>query len=84
MTGYDMAEKNNNKFWLKFLLGIGVLLLGFAAGYGMLNQKVNNNCMRLEKVENKSGDTHDKVIKIESDVKHILEVVESIEKKMNN
>lgn len=73
---------SNNKYWLKLLIGIGIVLLGFAAGYGMLNQKVEHNCERIEKVETKSDETHDKVIKIEATVEHIKEAVDRIEKKL--
>ena len=38
----------NGKFWLKFLVAIGVLLLGFAVGYGMLSQKVEDNTSHIE------------------------------------
>ncbi|GAH66338.1 unnamed protein product [marine sediment metagenome] len=74
--------KNSNKFWLKFLVGLGVILISFAVGYGMLNQKVNNHNKRIEKVELKAGETHDKVIKIEVDVEHIRKTVDRIEKKL--
>ena len=43
-----MGKNGNGKFWLKFLVAIGVLLLGFAVGYGMLSQKVEDNTLHIE------------------------------------
>lgn len=36
----------NNSFWTKFLASIGILLLGFAVGYGMLRKEVTDNSDR--------------------------------------
>lgn len=74
--------KKGNIFWLKFLVGLGIMLISFAVGYGMLNQKVSNHNKRIEKVEIKAGEAHDKIIKIEVDVEHIRKTVDRIEKKL--
>ncbi len=41
-------DKSNGRFWLKFLVTVSVLLFGFAVGYGMLSQKVEDNTSHIE------------------------------------
>lgn len=78
-----MANNNGNKFWIKFLASIGIVLIAFAVGYGTLNQKVEDSCKRIEKVEKESRETHDRVIEIDTKVEAILKSVERIEGKIN-
>ena len=72
----------NNKYWLKILVGIGVILLGFAAGYGMLNQKVERNFEDIKLHNGKIDVCERAIIEQGQDLKHIKEAVDRIEKKL--
>jgi hypothetical protein len=78
-----MAKNSNgNKFWLKLLVGVGIVLMGFAVGYGMLNQKVENNCETI-KIHNEKIDTCERaVIEQGRDIKHIMKTTEKILEKL--
>lgn len=46
-----MAKNGNGKFWIKLLVSVGIVLLGVAAGYGMLRGEVADNTSHIETVK---------------------------------
>ena len=75
---------NGNKFWLKFLAGIGIVLLGFAVGYGML-------CQRVEENSKKVNENSEKIIQVDRalaeqgvNIEYIKKAVDEIRKEIKN
>lgn len=78
-----MAKNSNgNKIWLKFLVGIGIILMGVAVGYGILNERVANNCDTIKDHKEKIDICERAVFEQARDIKHIKETVDRIEKKL--
>lgn len=75
-----MADKN--RFWIKLLVGLGVLLLGFAAVWGVVGKTVSDNSKTLEKHEVKIQEHREIIIEQRHDIKHIKKAVDRIEKKL--
>lgn len=76
------TNNNGNKFWLKFLVGIGIVLLGVAVGYGVLNERVAHNCEDIKEIKPKVDILQKSSIEQGADIKHIKETVDRIEKKL--
>lgn len=81
--------KEKNKFWIKLLVPIGILLITFAVGYGTLNQKVTHNTTTSEKNDVAIDGIKEDVLIIKGDVKvisvkqdAIKESLDRIEKKL--
>ena len=63
--------KEKNRFWIKLLVPLGILLVTFAVGYGTLNQKVNHNTATGEKNDTAVDSIKEDVLIIMGDVKVI-------------
>lgn len=76
-----MAQNNNN-FWLKLMVSVGIVLIAAAVAYGILNQKVTYNCKTIETHQKKIETCEKALIEQGSDIKHIKGAVDRIEKKL--
>ena len=74
--------KKNNGTWTKLLVGIGLSLLAFAVGYGMLKSDVKHNKEQIEANKQCSEENKEAVTGIKKDIIYIKEAVDRIEKKL--
>jgi len=72
-----------NGTWIKLLTVVGIALLGFAVGYGMLKGKVSANTVKIEEVKNEgcipAREAKTNIAVMQKDIEHIKGAVDRIE-----
>lgn len=82
LKGNEMVNEKN-RFWIKLLVPIGILLVTtFAVAWGVVGKTVNDHSKTLEKHELKIEKYSESVIKQGKDIEHIKLAVDRIEKKL--
>ena len=72
--------KNGNGTWTKLLVGVGISLLAFAVGYGMLRSDVAHNKEQIKANKECAQKNKDDVTGMKKDISYIKEAVDRIEK----
>lgn len=71
-----------NGTWIRILVVVGIALLTFATGWGMLRTDVKHNTKTIEKHEVKIDKLEDAVIKQTTHYEHIVGTLEEIKDKL--
>lgn len=53
--------KENTRWWVSLAVGLVLACAGAIYAYGQLNERVGNNCKRLDTLEHYQRSTHDMV-----------------------